>query len=322
MTLIKENGIYRRKIKEGFRTMDNPIIIIRGLQKIYKGGIKAVDDLSLEIFKNEIFGLIGPNGAGKTTTMKIILGLLFPDSGYIKIDGKAPRNIDIQRKIGYLPENIDYPEFMTGRQFLQFHGSLLGIGRKKLASRIDDVLHIVGMSERANDKIRKYSRGMKQRLFLAQALLNEPEIIFLDEPTTGLDPLGIIEFRNMILDFKSKGKTILLNSHQLSELEKICDRIAFINRGRLHKIIEASTYKEGVNEVEIEIGESNEQFLLDLGKKYTFSQKGNLLIFSLSEKDLNELLEFLIKLKAQILSVNRKRRTLEGLFIQFMEETK
>lgn len=302
--------------------MHKSIIQINNISKTYKNKVKAVDDLSFEIFKNEIFGLIGPNGAGKTTTLKIVLGLLFPDKGDLKIYEKDIMEIDIKKEIGYLPENPAFPEFITGEEFLRFHGALYGIERKKLNERIKEVLRVVGMEERAKDKIKRYSRGMIQRIFLAQALLNDPEILFLDEPTLGLDPVGVIEFRDLISDLKSKGKTILLISHQLSELEKVCERIAFINKGKLHKIIDSSTYKEGVNEVEIELGILNEGFISDLEKKYSFYRKDNLFIFSLDEKDLNELLEFIINWKVPIISVNKKRRTLEDIFIQFMEETK
>lgn len=290
------------------------------LKPIKKNNIKAVQDLSLEILKNEIFGLIGPNGAGKTTILKIILGLLSPDKGEVKIDGKDIRELDVRRKIGYLPENPSFPDFITGKEFLRFHGSLYGMDKREMERRIEEVLEIVGMKERAGDKMKRYSRGMIQRIFLAQALINDPDILFLDEPTLGLDPVGVMDFRNLILDLKSKGKTILLNSHHLSELEKVCDRIAFIEKGKLHGLIEPSTYKEGVNEVEIEMGEIKEGFLLELRRRYSFSQKGNLFIFSLKEKDLNELLEFLINQKAKIFSVNKRRRTLEDVFIQFMEE--
>lgn len=302
--------------------MNKPIIQITNVEKTYKSGIKAVDNLSFEIYKNEVVGLIGPNGAGKTTTLKIILGLLFPDKGNVLIDGKDIKDVDIKRKIGYLPENPAFPDFMNGRQFLEFHGSLYGIEPKILTNRIDEVLKITGMKERAKDKMNRYSRGMIQRTFLAQAILNDPEVIFLDEPTTGLDPVGIIEFRNMILDFKTKGKTTLLNSHQLTELEKVCDRIAFINKGKLHRIIEPSTYREGVSEVEVELENFNEELISNLKNKYSFIKEGNLFRFSLEEEAFNELLETIIKGKAKILSVQRKKKTLEEVFLQFMEETK
>lgn len=302
--------------------MNKPIIQIINVEKTYKSGIKAVDNLSFEIYKNEVVGLIGPNGAGKTTTLKIILGLLFPDKGNVLIDGKDIKDVDIKRKIGYLPENPAFPDFMNGRQFLEFHGSLYGIKPKILTNRIDEVLKITGMKERAKDKMNRYSRGMIQRIFLAQAILNDPEVIFLDEPTTALDPVGIIEFRNMILDFKTKGKTILLNSHQLTELEKVCDRIAFINKGKLHRIIEPSTYREGVSEVEVELENFNEELISNLKNKYSFIKERNLFRFFLEEEAFNELLETIIKGKAKILSVQRKKKTLEEVFLQFMEETK
>lgn len=302
--------------------MNKPVIQINNVKKTYKSGIRAVNDLSFDIYKNEVFGLIGPNGAGKTTTLKIILGLLFPDSGEIRIEGGNINDPDIKRNIGYLPENPTFPDFISGRQFLEFHGALHRIEPEELRMIIDKTLQMVGMVERADDKIKRYSRGMIQRIFLAQALLNDPEILFLDEPTTGLDPVGIIEFRNMILDFKSKGKTILLNSHQLTELERVCDRIAFINKGRLHRIIEPSHYKEGTSEVEIEVVNIDEPFISKLKESYKFEIEGRTFKFYLTKNDLTELLKRIIDNRGKILSVNERRRTLEDIFLQFMEETK
>ncbi len=214
---------------------------IDSLTKVYKSfssnqSITALRDLTLFVNSGEIFGLLGPNGAGKTTLIKILLGICFPTNGTASILERDILDYEVKSKVGYLPENHKYPNYLNGEEVLRFFGKLSGISDKTLLQKnIDYNLELVGMTKWKKTKIKKYSKGMLQRLGLAQALLNDPELIFLDEPTDGVDPIGRKEIREILLNLKSQGKTIFLNSHLLSEVEMITDRVAILNKGILIK---------------------------------------------------------------------------------------
>jgi ABC-2 type transport system ATP-binding protein len=216
------------------------VIETSNLTKVY--GIKrACSNISFTVKKGEIFGLLGPNGAGKSTVIKMLTGLLFPTSGGALLLGKPMGDIAIREKIGYLPENFKYQDWMTGKDLLSFHASLYKIDRKKAVFRSDELLELVKLKGQEDYRIGTYSKGMQQRLGLASALLADPDLLFLDEPTSALDPLGRKEVRDIILDLKRRGKSILLNSHLLSEVETVCDSVAIINQG---KIIAAGSLDE------------------------------------------------------------------------------
>lgn len=202
------------------------------LRKEY-GAKAAVEDLTLQVPKGEVFGFLGPNGAGKSTTVKMLLGLVQPTSGEIKLFGQSPRNSRTRAKIGFLPEHFRFHEWLKAREFLIFHGQLYGLSKKQLRDRIPELLDLVGLGENSDVKLSDFSKGMLQRIGLAQAMLNEPELIFLDEPTSGLDPLGLRQVRDIIYHLKASGITVFLNSHLLSEVAIVCDRVAFIKRGRV-----------------------------------------------------------------------------------------
>jgi ABC-2 type transport system ATP-binding protein len=216
------------------------VIETSNLTKVY--GIKrACSNISFTVKKGEIFGLLGPNGAGKSTVIKMLTGLLFPTSGGALLLGKPMGDIAIREKIGYLPENFKYQDWMTGKDLLSFHASLYKIDRKRAVFRSDELLEMVKLKGQEDYRIGTYSKGMQQRLGLASALLADPDLLFLDEPTSALDPLGRKEVRDIILDLKRRGKSILLNSHLLSEVETVCDSVAIINQG---KIIAAGSLDE------------------------------------------------------------------------------
>jgi ABC-2 type transport system ATP-binding protein len=216
------------------------VIETSNLTKVY--GIKrACFNISFTVKKGEIFGLLGPNGAGKSTVIKMLTGLLFPTSGGALLLGKPMGDIAIREKIGYLPENFKYQDWMTGKDLLSFHASLYKIDRKRAVFRSDELLEMVKLKGQEDYRIGTYSKGMQQRLGLASALLADPDLLFLDEPTSALDPLGRKEVRDIILDLKRRGKSILLNSHLLSEVETVCDSVAIINQG---KIIAAGSLDE------------------------------------------------------------------------------
>ncbi len=195
---------------------------------------RALDGVSLEVRRGETVGLIGPNGAGKTTLLSCLLGFLRPDSGSIRIDGRPVDDLAIRARTGYMPERLGFDRDLTGSDFLEFHWRLSGGDSARTAAEVRDAAARVGLEPAAlAKKLRTYSRGMLQRIGVAQATLGRPDILFLDEPASGTDPLGVVTVRERILEAKARGATIVLNSHQLPEVEKVCDRVVFIDHGRL-----------------------------------------------------------------------------------------
>lgn len=211
-------------------------IQVRGVHKTYGRGPRAVQALSgvdLEIPRGQVFGLLGQNGAGKTTLVKILLDIVRPTEGEAQLLGQPSRGTGARRDVGYLPEDHRFPEYLHAGQVLALYGGLSHLGRRQVRQRTAALLELVGLADVGGLKVRAYSKGMKQRLGLAQALVHEPQVLFLDEPTDGVDPLGRREIRSLIQRLKDEGKTIFLNSHLLSEVEQICDRVAFVTGGRI-----------------------------------------------------------------------------------------
>ncbi|RMG50975.1 MAG: ABC transporter ATP-binding protein [Acidobacteria bacterium] len=221
--------------------MSDWVIETRQLSKTFVSGrwhkrhVEAVVDVDLRVGRGEIFAFLGPNGAGKTTTINLLMGFLFPTRGAIRLFGLPPEDHRVRQRIGYLPEQYAYYSFLTAPQLLNFFGRLFRIPREMRQERIERLLRRFGLWEARHKKIGAYSRGMRQRLGLVQALLNDPELLILDEPTSGFDPLGRRRVRDILLDVKRRGVTIFLSSHILSEVELICDRVAIIHRGRIIK---------------------------------------------------------------------------------------
>ena len=195
--------------------------------------VHALAGLDLQVQRGHVFGFLGPNGAGKTTTMHVLLGFIPPTSGQARIFGKDVQQSIARQKIGYLPEHPDTYRFMTSRELLTMTGRLFSIPRKKLKERVGKLLARVGLEEAADRRIATYSRGMMQRVCLAQSLINDPELVILDEPTGGLDPLGRMEIRKIVAELRDEGKTVFFSSHELSEVELVCDHVAILSRGRV-----------------------------------------------------------------------------------------
>jgi ABC-2 type transport system ATP-binding protein len=226
------------------RQGEGAAIEVRGLRKTYREGgllfrkrpIEALKGISLQVNRGEVFGLLGPNGAGKTTLIKILLGIIRPTSGEASLLGRRAGHRESRVSIGYLPENLRIQRHHTGWTALYFYGQLSGLSKEVIREQGTRWLEAVGLAARANDPIRKYSKGMLQRLGLAQALLHDPELLFLDEPTDGLDPVARSQVRSVITDLRNLGKTVFLNSHILQEVELVCDRVAVMDRGEIRMV--------------------------------------------------------------------------------------
>ena len=217
-------------------------IVTQGLTKVYKDfwgrkKVHALVGLDLALEPGEVFGLLGPNGSGKSTTIKLLLGLIFPTAGKAEVLGMTPGAPAVNQRLGYLPEESYLHRFLTGEETVDFYGRLFGLDRRERRRRTGRLLDLVGLDRRARARqLREYSKGMSRRIGLAQALVNDPELLLLDEPTSGLDPIGTREMKDLILHLKDQGKTILLSSHLLGDVQDVCDRIGILALGRLKKI--------------------------------------------------------------------------------------
>lgn len=299
-----------------------------GLTKIYsstfgKRKVEALTGLNLSIQGGMIFGLLGPNGAGKTTLIKLLLGITFPTGGNAKILGYNIDSYEFKNKIGYLPENHKYPSYLSGGNVLKFFGSLSGMSGAELDKKIDEMLQLVQLSKWKKTKVKNYSKGMMQRLGLAQAMMNDPEIIFLDEPTDGVDPIGRKEIRDILIELKNKGKTIFLNSHLLSEVEMITDRVGILNKGKLLRegTVKELTEKKEEYKIAIEgdgIYTLPSEFVLKINLKkmdkdyYSFKVD--------STQELNNALDVLRNNGIIIKEMTQQKNTLEEMFISLIKE--
>lgn len=237
------------------------VISVKGVTKVYKAldfwkkdKVTAVSGVNLTVKKGEVFGLLGLNGAGKTTLMKILLGLLKPTAGEALVLGAPAFDTAIKSRIGYLSELPYFPKYLKSREVLSYFADIFGIPQKQKKKRIEDVLELTGLNTRADVRIKGFSKGMQGRLGLAQAILNDPDLLFLDEPMSGLDPLGYKETRDIILELNRRGKTVFFNTHILSEVEKTCDRVAVLHAGRIVSV-------KAVNDVMKKYGSMEKYFV-------------------------------------------------------------
>lgn len=283
------------------------------LTKFY-GATHALVDVDIHVRQGEIFGFLGPNGAGKTTFVKILLNFVFSTRGTLEVMGETPHRID-RKKIGYLPERISIHPFLTGREFLEYQGNLIDRSGSALKTRINECLEKVKMTDAADRRISEYSKGMLQRIGVAQAILGEPELLVLDEPNSGLDPIGVQDIREIIQDEKKRGATVFLNSHQLLEVEKTCDRVAILNHGR----VAAQGSREelsGKQGIALELENAGSEILnflrnIDPGLK----QSGAIIEISIPDSEEERMLPArLVEKGARILSYSRKRESLEQVF--------
>lgn len=300
-----------------------------GLTKRY-GSLTAVNRLNLRVEKNTIHGFLGPNGAGKTTTIKVLVGLLKADEGTVKILGQEVHGDmpNVRLRIGYMPEQPKFPKHLKGWELLDIYGRMYGMNRQQLKERIPKLLDMVGLKGREKDLIGKYSRGMQQRLGIAQALLNEPELVILDEPSLGLDPLGMVEVRELVKEMAKEGVTVFLSSHLLFEVEQVCSHVTIIHKGvslisdTLHNV---SNRLSGQALLQVEVAKPSDAIVEAL-KKLPFvsniSKEGSILNIELKTRDdvRAQVSQEITKAGGVIVSMNLKGQTLEEAFMQLITQ--
>lgn len=301
------------------------VVQIENIRKVFRVGfwgrrVTAVDQLSLDVRRGEVFGFLGPNGAGKTTTIKILMGLIYPTSGQARIFGHAVGDPAAKAKLGFLPESPYFYDYLTSREFLNFYGHLFGLWGGSLDKRVDELLELVGMSHAKDLQLRKFSKGMLQRVGIAQALINDPELVVLDEPMSGLDPIGRKEVRDLIFRLKESGKTVMFSSHILHDAELLCDRVAMIMKGRLvacgqvSELIQQGTTHE-VEMVVDRLSPEGLEHLRVLATKVMVSGERVIAVLS-NQRQVDEALEVIRAAHAKLVSLTPHKASLEDLFIR------
>lgn len=305
------------------------MLSVEGLVKDFPTGFlgrmtRILKGVSFSVEEGEIFGFVGPNGAGKTTTFKSILGFVKPTAGRITIKGKPSDSAEIRSLIGYLPESPYFYDYLSGEELLWYMGKLHSVDNDVLSSRIDDLLQKVNMTHARKRQLRKYSKGMLQRIGIAQALINDPEFLILDEPMSGLDPVGRREIMDLILEEKAKGKTILLSSHILADVESLCDRVGVILEGLVVRVgILADLFEEISSDYEMlvneEIGKVMESFSGQTG--IHIQERAGFTILRFDEEAKPVVMRKVLDADLNILSLHPLRKSLEGLFVEESRKT-
>jgi ABC-2 type transport system ATP-binding protein len=304
--------------------MGTPAIQIEGLTKDYPVGFwrkrmrRSLDQLSLEVEEGEVFGFLGPNGAGKTTTLKLLMGLIFPTAGTARIRGRSIDDVAMHAEIGYLPEQPYFYDYLTAREFLDYYARVSGYGRAERRERVSRFLELVGLATAADLQLRKFSKGMLQRAGMAQAILHDPKVVFLDEPMSGLDPVGRREVRDIILDLKKHGRTVFFTTHILSDAEMLCDRVAVLVNGKLQGTgAPAEIVAIEVQAMEI-LFEMPEGRRLPTALAGRTTKTGARHRMEVPEEELYPALERLRETGARILGVTPVRPTLEDYFLRLV----
>ena len=297
----------------------NLAIETRGLRKLY-GDKVAVGNLTLAVEPGEVFGFLGPNGAGKTTSVKMLLNLVFPSGGEAYLFGRPPADAQVRRRVGFLPEHFRFHDWLRGEDFLALHADLYGMARAEARPRIGELLDLVNLTPHSQKKLREYSKGMLQRIGLAQALLNRPELVILDEPTSGLDPVGRRLVRDIIREVSRQGATVFINSHLLSEVEITCDRVAFIKHGEVIRISSLQTLVDGELTVQVRARHLTPAMVEGLkrwGKNLRLD--GEHLSLTLDgEADLPDINRYLVAEGADVYALRPEHVSLEDLFISIV----
>jgi ABC-2 type transport system ATP-binding protein len=301
--------------------MSIPAIKTESLRKEF-GSHAAVKSLTLQVEQGEVFGFLGPNGAGKTTSIKMLLGLVTPTSGGGTLLGKSLGDRATLAKVGFLPEHFRFQEWLTANEFLELHGELLGMSRSDLNQRRDELLERVGLSEFRHKQLRTFSKGMLQRVGLAQALMNRPALVFLDEPTSGLDPVGRRLVRDIIHELRADGTSVFLNSHLLSEIEVTCNRVAFIRHGEVVRVMEMSALDKNISLLTIRADGLTAEIVSGLAAwgEDIRPDDGHLTMTIRSEADLPEINRYLVAHDVQVYALTPNRVSLEEIFIETLGE--
>ncbi|HEY7995209.1 MAG TPA: ABC transporter ATP-binding protein [Candidatus Eremiobacteraceae bacterium] len=298
----------------------SPAIHTVDLAKRY-GDVAALAALSMSVPRGEVFGFLGPNGAGKTTAVKLLLGLTSPSGGEGFVLGAPIGDRETRRKVGYLPELFRYQDWLSAREVLGFHCVLAGVSKGARTRQVDDALETVGLAKRASDRVGSYSKGMQQRLGLAVALIGEPELILLDEPTSALDPVGRREVRDVLHALKRRGVTVFLNSHLLTEVEQVCDRVAIVDRGRVIAIGPLAEITGDGWSVRIRIETASPVFL-DALKPFgqaTEEEGGSAIVLrGVTPREVPDAVAAIVRAGARITAVEPNRRSLEDQFIRLL----
>jgi ABC-2 type transport system ATP-binding protein len=296
------------------------VIETENLTKYYGDKI-GCRDITISVGEGEIFGFLGPNGAGKSTFIKMLVGLLFPTSGRALVLGKPVGDIEARKKIGYLPENFKYQDWMTGKDLLSFHASLYKLDKKNAASKIEEVLEIVKLKGHERYRVGTYSKGMQQRIGLACALLSDPDLLFLDEPTSALDPVGRKEVRDIMNRLRSSGKTVLLNSHLLSEVEAVCDTAAIIKKGSIIKYGKMDEILESKLILEIHGADLNSEIINKLrGFDSSLTYSMSRVSMEIKDRvDIHLIASIIINGGGKLFELSPKRVSLENVFLNLIE---
>ena len=307
--------------------MEQPVITMKNIRKSYRSGLGrtpkvAVADLSLELEKGDIFGLLGPNGAGKTTAIKVLLGIVFPEGGEGSLLGKPLGDRSAHRRLGFLPEQPYFYGFLNAEKGLELYGKFFGLDGETIRRRTADLLELVGLQADSHLTLDKYSKGMLQRFGIAQALLNDPELVIMDEPSSGLDPVGQKEVHDVLLQLKSEGRTIFLSSHQLSEVESICDSVSIINLGKAVKegrLADLLSF-EGLTRITLKGEDPSVLNALQPIARNVEQHDGNT-ILDVESEQIYRALETARGLGMELISAVPYRRSLEEFFLETIRET-
>jgi len=298
------------------------VIRVDRLVKTY-GSVEALRGVSLDVRPGEVFGLIGHNGAGKSTLIKILLGIVKSSEGDAELLGQPPGPAAIRRRVGYLPEDHQFPGYHTGYSLLDFYGQLYGLSSRDRQAKIPKVLEVVGIAKRMHSRIRTYSKGMKQRLGIASAIMHEPDVIFLDEPTDGVDPVGRREIRELMEKLKGEGKTVFVNSHLLGELELVCDRVAILERGEVVRTgtIGELTTQEGRYVIGLAEGEAFPlEAAANLGVKVEAVGNYHEVVIGSDDTAVDRVLAMLHGKGLRVRHLQEKKQSLEDVFISTVDQ--
>ncbi len=306
----------------------NTIVRVENLVKDFRPGLglrrkRVLHGISFEVQEGEIFGFVGPNGAGKTTTLKILMDLIRADEGRASILGSDVGETAFRRHVGYLPENPYFYDYLTGRELLHFYARLSGVTAGRRAGRVDALLRLVGLSHASDARLRTYSKGMLQRVGIAQALVHEPKVIFLDEPMSGLDPIGRKEVRDLILRLRNEGKTVFMSTHILPDVEMTCDRVAIIVNGRIrHESAIDQIFADSEREADLVLANLPPEIPGQLEEVFgvTLRGHGDRIEVRVREKDVQGVLQSALAVGAQVISVTPHRVSLESIFLNVVEE--